>query len=50
MFWFIHNNTESKNENLNIKDKEITEKLLNMMEKFNQRLKLIENQISITQQ
>jgi hypothetical protein len=48
--WFIHYDSESESEhgnrNINLKDQEFTEKLLNMMEKFTQRIQLLKNQIS----
>ena len=32
--WFTHNDSEIENQNLNVKDQEITEKMLDMMEKI----------------
>ena len=46
--WFTHNDSEIENQNLNVKDQEITEKMLDMMEKITQRLQLLENQFSRT--
>ena len=48
-YWFTHNDSEMENQNLNVKDPEITVKMLDMMEKITQRLQLLENQFSRTQ-
>ena len=47
--WFKHSDTVFENTNVNgIENDNITEKLLSMMEKFSERLTMIENNTKVT--